>query len=222
MRLADELRARVALAAATGDLEQLPRRPEYALWKAISEGGLAKRRVVGPHSRGIVRARGTRPRRAGSPREHRATDARSGPRADAAGSVPRVPPPAAPGRCGAAGVGTKVARMSDRRTPIRSPCGRAATPCTSPCCREGRSPSSKVLPPTIWRAAHGGADRGCRGSGRGRHGPGGRRDPRVGRRVRRPTRRAGTDLTLALNTPAILDRSVREERCPWARARARR
>lgn len=39
LRLADELRARVALAAATGDLEQYRGSREYALWKAISEGG---------------------------------------------------------------------------------------------------------------------------------------------------------------------------------------
>lgn len=39
VRLADELRARVALAAATGDLEKYRGSREYALWKAISEGG---------------------------------------------------------------------------------------------------------------------------------------------------------------------------------------
>lgn len=39
LRLADELDARVALAAATGDLEQYRGAREYALWKAISEGG---------------------------------------------------------------------------------------------------------------------------------------------------------------------------------------
>jgi len=38
-RLADDLRARVALAAATGDLEHYRGEPEYTLWKAISEGG---------------------------------------------------------------------------------------------------------------------------------------------------------------------------------------
>lgn len=39
LRLADELGARVALAAATGDLEQYRGAREYPLWKAISEGG---------------------------------------------------------------------------------------------------------------------------------------------------------------------------------------
>lgn len=39
VRLADELRARVALAAATGDLEQYRSSREYVLWKAISDGG---------------------------------------------------------------------------------------------------------------------------------------------------------------------------------------
>jgi hypothetical protein len=39
LRLADELRARVALAAATGDLEQYRGAREYALWKSISGGG---------------------------------------------------------------------------------------------------------------------------------------------------------------------------------------
>jgi hypothetical protein len=39
LRLADELDARVALAAATGDLERYRGRREYALWKSISEGG---------------------------------------------------------------------------------------------------------------------------------------------------------------------------------------
>jgi hypothetical protein len=38
-RLADELRARVALAAATGDLEDFRGSREYPLWKAISGGG---------------------------------------------------------------------------------------------------------------------------------------------------------------------------------------
>jgi len=37
--LADELRARVALAAATADLEQYRGARDYALWKSISEGG---------------------------------------------------------------------------------------------------------------------------------------------------------------------------------------
>ncbi|WP_457100837.1 nucleotidyltransferase family protein [Microbacterium sp. P5_E9] len=39
LRLADQLGARVALAAATGDLDSYRDRPEYALWKAITEGG---------------------------------------------------------------------------------------------------------------------------------------------------------------------------------------
>ena len=38
LRLADELGARVALAAATGDLEQYRGAREYALWKSISDG----------------------------------------------------------------------------------------------------------------------------------------------------------------------------------------
>ncbi len=38
-RLGEELRARVALAAATGDLEQHRGSRDYPLWKAISEGG---------------------------------------------------------------------------------------------------------------------------------------------------------------------------------------
>jgi hypothetical protein len=38
-RLVDELRAGVAFAAATGDLERHRGAPEYALWRAISEGG---------------------------------------------------------------------------------------------------------------------------------------------------------------------------------------
>jgi hypothetical protein len=39
IRLGDELRARVALAAATGDLEKFRGSREYPLWKAVSEGG---------------------------------------------------------------------------------------------------------------------------------------------------------------------------------------
>ena len=39
LQLADELHARVAFAAATGDLEEYRGSREYALWKAISQGG---------------------------------------------------------------------------------------------------------------------------------------------------------------------------------------
>lgn len=39
VKLADELGARVALAAATGDLEEFRGSRDYPLWKAISEGG---------------------------------------------------------------------------------------------------------------------------------------------------------------------------------------
>lgn len=39
VRLADELRARVALAVVTGDLEKFRGSREYRLWKAVSEGG---------------------------------------------------------------------------------------------------------------------------------------------------------------------------------------
>lgn len=39
LRLADELRARVALAAAIGDLEEYRGSREYTLWRAITEGG---------------------------------------------------------------------------------------------------------------------------------------------------------------------------------------
>ena len=64
--------ARVALAAATGDLERVSGRPRVRPLEGDLRGRVAKRRVVGPHSRGIVRARGARPHRAGTTCQHRA------------------------------------------------------------------------------------------------------------------------------------------------------
>ncbi len=49
-KVIDALDARVAFSAATGDLESLPPRENYRLWKVISEGGIAFGRVVGARS----------------------------------------------------------------------------------------------------------------------------------------------------------------------------